>query len=915
MTLRCRAALLLPVVLFAAREVRADARAEAKRHFRTGMALIDKGDPRAGIAELERAYALKPHPAVQFNIGRAAEALGDHPRALAAYRLYLASAPADSADVEARMARVEARSTARAPVLPPAPPAEPAPAVTATPQPPGAETTLPIPEPPPGADPPTLRAAAALARALAGALQPDAGTTAPLVEAPPAPDAGTAVADAGPVESVQPDAGAALPEAPAGEMESIYAERSVTAARTEADVMDSPAFVTVITREELEQSGFRTIPEALRRIPGITVAQMTQSDFNVTLRGLNRRLANKVLVLVDGRSVYQDFLGGTAWEALPVELQDVERIEVVRGPGAALYGASAFGGVVNIITRTAEASGVEASGEAGLPRQGRLALRTTGLVVLPRPPRALTAGCRPLCWLLGRSWSDTRVTGAAGGGVREAQREELPRSRPDLFRLVDPADVSGRAGRLWAAVEVQAAPEHRVRVEGGLVRLRQDLNALGSLRNYVLDGMLGWAQARWLYGPVSLRAFYTGVDLQAQPELTPRRPDPLRTRVITHLLDVEPVLNLPFRLLGDHRVVAGAGWRLKAVEWSYLDGRHVQNLVSAFAQETWAPVPWLSLVGSYRVDRHPLAPPVYGDIPLYGRLPVPPLPGLSHSARLAATVRVLDTSLRVAAATAFRDPTFMESYVDFALPLTVEGAVLSFQGSHRLLPERIASLEVGSSTRLADRLALDTALYLMAVDRLIGMRAPEVDRTPGVDDTGRFVIGRGGFENSGNVLLGGGAEVLLRLFPLDGVDLDVGWAGHRLFGTRAVMPWDLAAGSAALPQPGDFRARLEDPPYRLVAALRMRAPLGLEGGVDASLTGPTTWHEETIDPASPTGVRLDGIPVDPYLNTSVRVGWRLWGGAAVVSAVGQNLLAPVHREHPFGDRVGPRALVTLALRP
>src|SRR5438874_2328077 len=113
-------------------------------------------------------------------------------------------------------------------------------------------------------------------------------------------------------------------------------------------------------------SGAATIPEILRRVPGIDMAEMNPSDSNVSIRGFNRRIANKVLVLVDGRSVYQDFLGGTFWPLVDVAVPDIARIEVVRGPGSALYGANAFAGVVNIITRTGEeAAGVRAYAQAG----------------------------------------------------------------------------------------------------------------------------------------------------------------------------------------------------------------------------------------------------------------------------------------------------------------------------------------------------------------------------------------------------------------------------------------------------------------------------------------------------------------------------------------------------------------------
>src|SRR5437899_2275732 len=148
--------------------------------------------------------------------------------------------------------------------------------------------------------------------------------------------------------------------------EDIFEEQVVTASVRSSSETKTPASLTVITGDEIRMIGAATIPEILRRVPGIDVAEMNPSDTNISVRGFNRRLANKVLVLVDGRSVYQDFLGGTFWPVLDVAIQDIDRIEVIRGPGSALYGANAFAGVVNIITRTGEdVSGARVFGQAG----------------------------------------------------------------------------------------------------------------------------------------------------------------------------------------------------------------------------------------------------------------------------------------------------------------------------------------------------------------------------------------------------------------------------------------------------------------------------------------------------------------------------------------------------------------------
>src|SRR5207237_6043474 len=134
----------------------------------------------------------------------------------------------------------------------------------------------------------------------------------------------------------------------------ILEEQVVTASARSSSESKTPASLTIISEDEIRMSGAATIPEILRRVPGIDVAEMNPSDTNISIRGFNRRVANKVLVLVDGRSVYQDFLGTTLWPLLDVAVQDIARIEVIRGPGSALYGANAYAGVVNIITKTGD---------------------------------------------------------------------------------------------------------------------------------------------------------------------------------------------------------------------------------------------------------------------------------------------------------------------------------------------------------------------------------------------------------------------------------------------------------------------------------------------------------------------------------------------------------------------------------
>lgn len=116
---------------------------------------------------------------------------------------------------------------------------------------------------------------------------------------------------------------------------------------------ETPAPVTVITAEDIRRSGAISLPDLLRLVPGMDVAQIDSHSWAISARGYNNRYAGKLLVLVDGRSVYTPLFSGVLWETQDVVIEDVERIEVIRGPGGTLWGANAVNGIINIVTKPA----------------------------------------------------------------------------------------------------------------------------------------------------------------------------------------------------------------------------------------------------------------------------------------------------------------------------------------------------------------------------------------------------------------------------------------------------------------------------------------------------------------------------------------------------------------------------------
>ncbi len=166
-------------------------------------------------------------------------------------------------------------------------------------------------------------------------------------------------------------------------LEELMNIKVTLASKKQEKLSEIAAAITVITQDDIRRSGVTSLPEVLRMVPGMQVAHIDANKWAVSARGFNGRYANKLLVLIDGRSVYSSLFSGVYWEAQNVLLEDVERIEVIRGPGASFWGANAVNGIINVITKHAEDT------------QGRL----------------LTMG--------GGSWEKGFLSGRYGGKIRD----------------------------------------------------------------------------------------------------------------------------------------------------------------------------------------------------------------------------------------------------------------------------------------------------------------------------------------------------------------------------------------------------------------------------------------------------------------------------------------------------------------
>lgn len=187
----------------------------------------------------------------------------------------------------------------------------------------------------------------------------------------------------------------------------LVTQEVITVAKKRQEIGNVAAAVHVVSAEDIARTGVTTLPDALRLVPGVQVAALGNNRWAVSVRGSNGRFANKLLVMVDGRTVYSPLFSGTFWEALDIPLAEVDRIEVIRGPGASIWGANAVNGIVNIITKWSRAT------------QGSELRVTTGNVdrglVYARHGGALEGGHYRVSYQ-GRSREDSSITPTGQGG-------------------------------------------------------------------------------------------------------------------------------------------------------------------------------------------------------------------------------------------------------------------------------------------------------------------------------------------------------------------------------------------------------------------------------------------------------------------------------------------------------------------
>ncbi len=162
-------------------------------------------------------------------------------------------------------------------------------------------------------------------------------------------------------------------------LEQLVNVKVTSVAKEQTDLFTSPAAISVVTADDIRRLGIASLPEALRLVPGMDVAQINANEWAVSARGFNAEFGRDLLVLMDGRTLYTPSTAGVFWNSQDVVMEDLDRIEVIRGPGATLWGANAVDGVINVISKSAkETQGMLISGSAGSVEQDSATVRYGG---------------------------------------------------------------------------------------------------------------------------------------------------------------------------------------------------------------------------------------------------------------------------------------------------------------------------------------------------------------------------------------------------------------------------------------------------------------------------------------------------------------------------------------------------------
>lgn len=471
-------------------------------------------------------------------------------------------------------------------------------------------------------------------------------------------------------------------------LEELMNVEVLTFSRSAEPSTQIPAAVFVLTQDDIRRSGATSLPEVLRLAPGLQIARMDAARYAVGMRGFADRLSRAMLVMIDGRAVYNPLFAGTYWEVQDTLLEDIERIEVIRGPGGTLWGANAVNGIVNIITKhSRDTHGLLMTGAVGNEITGPVGVRygaavgDTGQIrayakAVDRDPQFHAAGSEFDTWQM------------AQAGFRSdwsLQRSQALTVQGDLF--------TARLGQRYDVASF--TPPYSSR----------------HTREAPLGG--GNLLARWS-GPGAGGQF----QLQSYYDRTRRQEEPVGETRQTFDLDFQHQR----RFAGRHTLIWGTGYRLTSGRIESLATSHFEpptrtdNLFTAFAQDEfqWRPDRLRLIVGT-KVEHN-----------AYSGFEIQP------SARLLWSPNASD-SVFVAVTRAVRTPSRVET--DYSTVSLASPAVPSFvqlQPNPGFLTEKLLAYELGYRVQPFSRMYATASAFFNQLDDVLSteLLTAVVETTP-----------------------------------------------------------------------------------------------------------------------------------------------------------------------------------------
>lgn len=432
------------------------------------------------------------------------------------------------------------------------------------------------------------------------------------------------------------------------------------------------AAIYVISQTDIRRSGFNSVPELLRMVPGLDVARINSTEWAISSRGFNSRRAKKLLVLIDGRSLYWPAFGNVYWDTLNLMLEDIERIEVIRGPGATLWGTNAVNGVINVVTKSSQhTQGGLLSGGAGIQEPGFAAARFGGRL-----------GSKGYYRVYGHGFDRSDLATSNGTGLDDDWRELRGGFRTDWE--LSRRDTLTVQGDLYRGAQKQGYD---------FVSLTPPFSSSGSLHNELHGGNL---LSRWqrTYSRQSALSFQMYYDNDAR--------DSLATSLFAQTAGVDFQHRLP---LGErHDLLWGSGFRYvsdsvhKTAHESFLPATETQSLYYAFVEDE------LTLV---RDRVHVTAGIRFGVSPYTGYHTEP-------NARLVWTPSEKQTIwFSVASAKPTPTRSSRESRVETSVTAGSDGTPLvrTRFGSRKVGDEDVLGLGLGYRSQLNHQISLDLATF------------------------------------------------------------------------------------------------------------------------------------------------------------------------------------------------------------